>query len=230
MNLEKSINNLSKRIERFDSFNGDGNDSNHWKGKEIIPLNDWIQLRGTPYALQYFPDDFDKFRTFLTESELKDSDDQTRKWYSDYLDLMEFKRNPNYGRTKCFHCLLSPERDDPIFIGINRLVAKGLEKDENKSNPIQYPCPVVNRFECPMMRKENYQIQEFDVEDLFELANMAFAVEIALAVARKDTSAVQIKNKQDLYQVLTNREMFDMMLEQGLDYVLSDKETFNDAL
>ena len=50
---------------------------------------------------------------------------------------------------------------------------------------------------------------------------MAFVVEIALAVARKDTSNIQIKDKQDLYQALTNREMFDAMLEQGLDYVLS---------
>ena len=228
MNLERSISNLSKRIDRFDSFNGDGNDSNHWRGKEIIPLNDWIQLRGTPYALQYFPDDFDNSRTFLTESELKDSDEQTRKWYSDYLDLMEYKRNPNYGRTKCFHCLLSPDGDDPIFIGINRLVAKGLEQDENKNNPIQYPCPVANRFECPYEKGKRSDAR-FDVEDLFDLANMAFAVEIALAVARKDTSAVQIKNKQDLYQALTNREMFDMVLEQGLDYVLSDKETFDDT-
>jgi hypothetical protein len=60
------------------------------------------------------------------------------------------------------------------------------------------------------------------------LANIAFAVEIALAVARKDTSTVQIKNKQDLYQALTNRRMFDMILKQGLDYVLSDKEAFDD--
>ena len=29
----------SKRIERFDSFSGDDNTSNHWRGKEIIPLN-----------------------------------------------------------------------------------------------------------------------------------------------------------------------------------------------
>jgi hypothetical protein len=70
---------------------------------------------------------------------------------------------------------------------------------------------------------------KFDVEDLFELARMAFAVEIALAVARKDTSVIQIKSKQDIYQVLTNRKMFDLVLEQGLDYVLSDKETFNDT-
>jgi hypothetical protein len=57
---------------------------------------------------------------------------------------------------------------------------------------------------------------------------MAFAVEISLAVARKETSAIQIKNKQDLYQVLTDREMFDTLLEQGYNYVLSDTETFND--
>ena len=228
MNLEKSISNLSKRIERLGYFDGDGNDSNHWRGKEIIPINDWIRLRGTPYALQYFPDDFDNPRTFLTESELKDSDEQIRKWQSDYLALMEFRRNPNYGRTKCFHCLLSPDGDDPIFIGINKLVAKGVE--ENKNNPIPYPCPIVNRFECPYnYEKGKLSDLGFDIEDLFSLANMAFAVEIALAVARKDTSHVQIKNKQDLYHALTNREMFDMVLEQGLDYILSDKETFHDV-
>ena len=58
---------------------------------------------------------------------------------------------------------------------------------------------------------------------------MAFVVEIALAVARKDTSAVQVKNKQNLYQALTNRETFTSILEQGLDYVLSDKDTFDDT-
>ena len=56
-----------------------------------------------------------------------------------------------------------------------------------------------------------------------------FAVKIALAVARKDTPTIQIKSKQELYQALTNREMFDMVLEQGLNYILSNKETFNDT-
>lgn len=227
MNLERSISNLSKRIERLDSPDGDGNDSNHWKGKEIIPLNDWLPLRGTPYALGYFPDDFDKFHTFLSESDLKGSDEQRRKWYSDYSDLMKYKRNPNYGKTKCFHCLLSPDMDDHIFIGINRLVTKGLEKNNN-SNPTQYPCSVVNRFECPYENGKGSDAR-FNVEDLFDLASMAFAVEIALAVARKDSSAVQIKNKQDLYRALTNQEMLDVVLGQGLEYVLSDEKTFDDT-
>ena len=28
-------------------------------------------------------------------------------WYSDFKDLMEYRRNPTYGNTKCFNCLLS---------------------------------------------------------------------------------------------------------------------------
>jgi len=61
------------------------------------------------------------------------------------------------------------------------------------------------------------------------LANVAFAVEVALAVARKDSSAVQIKNKEDLYRALTNLEMLYMILEQGYDYVLLDKRTSDDT-
>jgi hypothetical protein len=52
---------------------------------------------------------------------------------------------------KCFHCLLSSDRDDPISIGINRLIAKGLDdnKADKENNPIWYSCHVENRFECP---------------------------------------------------------------------------------
>ena len=124
--------------------------------------------------------------------------------------------------------MLSPDREDPLFIGINRLVAKGLEEDESKNNPIPYPCHVINRFECPYEEGKRLDI-ESDVEDLFDLANMAFAVEISLAVARRDTSVIQIKNKQDLYQALTNREIYNRILEQGCNYILSDKETFDDT-
>ena len=64
---------------------------------------------------------------------------------------MDYKRNSSHGRAKCFHCLLSPVTDDPIFVGINGLFTKGLEgdTDENKNNSIPYPCHITNRFECP---------------------------------------------------------------------------------
>jgi hypothetical protein len=241
LNLERSISNLSKRIERFDPSNGDDGDGNgnYWKGKRIIPLNQWIELKRTPYAWKYFPDDFNEFRTLLSENEFNTADEKTkiRKWNSDYLELMECRKNPNYGRRKCFDCLLSPDWEEAaIFIGINRLAAKGLvvvgvgeeendEKSNNNNNSVQYPCPVVNRFQCPYEKDKVSKNANFDVEDLYELEKMVFAVEIGLAVAKKDTSAVQIRNKQELYHALTDRETLHKILQQALDYELADKDT-----
>jgi hypothetical protein len=122
--------------------------------------------------------------------------------------LMEHTKNSNYGRFKCFHFLLSPD-GDPIFIGINRLIAKGLTIDEHETGTdsvIQYPCQIVDRFQCPYEKtsiKEDDNVEttksHFDVEDLFRLQRMAFVLEIALAKARKNDSEIQIKDKQDLF-------------------------------
>lgn len=70
-----------------------------------------------------------------------------------------------------------------------------------------------------MYEKDKKRMLEFDIVN-----SNAFAVEISLAVARKDTSSIQIKNKQDLYRALRNREMSDIVLEQGLEYVLYDRD------
>jgi hypothetical protein len=199
LNLERSISSLSKRIERFDPSNGDDPNYYYWKGKRIIPLNQWIELKATPYASKYFPDDFNHFWTFLQQTESDTADEKTKisKWNSDYLELMECRKNANYGRKKCFHCLLSPDWEEAaIFIEINRLAAKGLvlgggeeEEEENdgknNNNSVQYPCPIVNRFQCPYEKDKVSKNAKFDVEDLFELEKMVFAVEIALAVAKK---------------------------------------------
>ena len=75
-----------------------------------------------------------------------------------YLELMEYTTNPNYGKLKCFHCLLSPAGDDPIFIGINRSVSKGLFDGKLEKIEIQYPCQVVNRFQCPYEGTDSKQI------------------------------------------------------------------------
>jgi len=40
---------------------------------------------------------------------------------------MEYRRNAGYGRSICSGCLLDPEYDgEPILLGFNRVVAKGL--------------------------------------------------------------------------------------------------------
>jgi hypothetical protein len=229
LNLERSIDNLAKRLDRHDPVFTFSNKTSlsHWKGKPIIPLDEWIEIRDTPYALDYFPDDFDQDLTYISEDEFEQvrQREEVKRWDSDYLELMEYTKNPNYGKLKCFHCLLSPDGDDPIFIGINRLVAKGLTNSQEQKDLIQYPCQVVNRFQCPYERTningDDDDIRAtnsaFDVEDLFRLHKLAFAVEIALAKAMKDDAQIRINNKEELFHALTDQEMFRKILEQGTE-------------
>ena len=74
MNLERSIVNFEKRLDRLDphlptshvpsSNNRTG--LSHWKGKPVIALEDWIQIRGQLSSrLEYFPDDFDQTLTCM---------------------------------------------------------------------------------------------------------------------------------------------------------------------
>jgi hypothetical protein len=210
LNFGKTVDNLAKRFDTISPItNSQKNGISYWKDKMIIPLEDWTLLKDTSEALEYFPDDFQIPTTFIPETELQNKDEDTKKWYSDYLELMNYTRNENYGRAQCFDCLLEPRGDDPIFIGINRLISKGLGAG--------YPCQVVNRFRCPFERNTNETDTGFDVDDLIRLSKWAFAVEISLAKARKDDSEIRIKNKDELLHALTDKETFDKILEQGAE-------------
>jgi hypothetical protein len=63
-----------KRLERLDPHplfpyvpsNNNRTGLSHWKGKPIIAIEDWIQIRGQPSSrLEYFPDDFDQTLTYM---------------------------------------------------------------------------------------------------------------------------------------------------------------------
>jgi len=220
LNLERSIDNLEKKLNRADPVIGTRNKTglSMWKSRRIIPLDEWIEIRNTTYSLEYFPDDFDRVLQLIPDIKVVMKPEDLETWESDFYELMEYVKNPNYGRLKCFHCLLSPDIDDPIFIGINRLVAKGLNNGILQGDGIQYPCQVVNRFQCPFERNTvSGKDTPFDVEDLFRLHELAFAVEIALAKARKDDSEIRINNKVELLYTLTDRGILAKILEQGAE-------------
>ena len=74
MKLERSIDNLAKRLNRLDPLppashvpsSNNRTGLSHWKGKPVIALEDWIQIRGQlPSRLEYFPDDFDQTLTYM---------------------------------------------------------------------------------------------------------------------------------------------------------------------
>ena len=72
MKLDRSIDNLAKRLNRLDSLlptsyvpsSNNRTGLSHWKGKPVIALEDWIQIRHLSYRLEYFPDD-DQVLTYL---------------------------------------------------------------------------------------------------------------------------------------------------------------------
>ena len=174
MKLDRSINNLAKRLDRLDpllpTFHNPSSNNrtglSYWKGKPIIALEDWIQIRGLPPSrLECFPDDFDQTLTYMElpyyryefeskktrleakrrqdgwlndqvgygtichdsrgnlvdgsgnpikeaeevveEDEEQERDEELRlrlkqeqediqKWHSDYIQLMEYTKNPKY--------------------------------------------------------------------------------------------------------------------------------------
>jgi hypothetical protein len=228
LKLERSVGNLAKKLDRLDPIHTSINKTslNSWKGRPIIPIDEWIRIRNTSYATDYFPDDFDPILTRTPENELERGKDHenVKKWNSDFIDLMEYTRNPNYGKMKCIHCLLSPHRDDPIFTGIDRLVAKKLSDGEQ--GPVQYPCKVVNKFQCPYERDNNVKRavnSTFGAEDLFKLQKMAFAVEISLAIAEREDSRIRIRDKEELFNALTDKDILTKILEQASEAEASEE-------
>jgi hypothetical protein len=217
--LNKSVNSLSQRLDKLYPETSSSDSSNdgisHWKGRKIIPLDKWLKItkantisRKENYnvkeALQYFPDDY--FEWMFPLGIPENLKEEVNKWYCYYIELMEYRRNPRIGRTKCFRCLLSPDADDSaLFIGINKLLSRALEDGNNynnskkdtsnsninnnssSSNSIRtsiYPCKVLNRYACPYDNKSAINHDAMSIVDyLFSLYNLAFQVELAFAHA-----------------------------------------------
>jgi hypothetical protein len=194
----------------------------YWKGRKIVSLDQWYQVKegyGLKAALQYFPNDFQYgFPCIFDNMEDQKLKQEADQWYSDFLKLMEYSKNTKYGETLCFRCLLSPDREEAaIFIGMNKVMSRALDSG---GIPI-YPCNVLNRFACPYDKKSNnYTLdgnsKKPDVDYLFHLSEIAFAVELALARAQEEDSVFRIKSVEDVYHVLTNKETFEKVLHQGL--------------
>jgi len=233
----KNNNNLSKKLDELypDTTSKDKNDGiNYWKGKRIVSIAEWrkiansnqavqkgIEYQRTKEALRYFPDQYTTWLFFPlgVQEELEEA---TNKWYSEYLELMQYRKNPDYGKTKCAGCLLAKHWEEAaIFLGINKVLARVFDDSPTSS---VYPCPVQNRFECPYDRKEEEETKagDLNVDNLYELEDIAFQVEKAFGGAQEkskkgEPSVVPIRSAQDVYNALTDRETLDTILQQGLD-------------
>jgi hypothetical protein len=127
--------------------------------------------------------------------------------------LLEYRKNPTWGRKKCTKCLLSGSLDDPIFIGSEKVVARIVSDKCNNENVninshdgITYHCNIMNIFSCPFESKEescnnrdeNKEESKypFKREDLFTLHQISFAIEQAITTFFEIT-----KNNEIIFEV-----------------------------
>jgi hypothetical protein len=92
LKLDRSIDNLVKKLDRLDPIQISINKTNlsYWKSKLIIPLDQWTKFRDTPHVLDCFPDDFDRLLTCFSEDEFGEQKrEDVRKWNLDFHELME---------------------------------------------------------------------------------------------------------------------------------------------
>jgi hypothetical protein len=221
----------------------------YWRGKWIIPTEIWKQGTSVYGVLKCFPDKFlpeildlnrfimhFKFFNTLNSDKYRfdlDSNDPALKaafasWKKDYLELLEFRRDPEHGQMKCHHCLLSPRwHEFGLFMGIYKVLANSLDIEDAPYRSI-YPCNVVNRFKCPYDRtiEREYFITKYnisrknstEVDYLFHLSKIANAVETALIKAQElgNDSVIPVNSPQDVYDILTNTKALESILDQGL--------------
>jgi hypothetical protein len=100
---------------------------------------------------------------------------------------------------------------------MNKVISRALDINGHSV----YPCKVLNRFACPYDKKSNNYTMDGnsekpDVDYLFHLSELAFAVELALAKAQEEDSVFRIKSAEDVYHVLTDKETLEKVLQQGL--------------
>ncbi len=219
MNLDKTIKELTNRLDivspdSSSTSNDIRNDGiNYWKGKKIISAKKWNEIyeKNSVYAdrykiilisrepLQYFPDEYNGSISSFKE-ELKED---TQKWNNDYYELLEYRKNPTLGRNKCSQCIFSTDLDDPLFVGIEKVIAR-IVSNHCKNNSISdvdndflisYPCRVMNFFQCPFESNNNNQYP-YTKAKLFALQRVAFAIEQAISIFHETT-----KNNEIIYEV-----------------------------
>ena len=111
------------------------------------------------------------------------------------------------GRNKCSRCIFSTHLDDPLFVGIGKVLARIVSKHCNNNNNnlnfisntdndlISYPCRVMNFFQCPF-ESNNNNLYPYTKEKLFALQRLAFTIEQTISIFHEAT-----KNNEMIYEV-----------------------------
>jgi hypothetical protein len=207
LNLDKSVNKLIDRIEKLNTSNGNNKSDgiNYWKGKKIISLEEWFHISRTNYlsnpdkhrikeGLEYIPNSYSEMIFPLGVPD--EIIENVNEWHRHYIELMDYMKNPDFGKRKCRDCLLSPNNEGS-YLGIYKFIANALELGKSHHNECSrpYPCDVVNFYACPYDRREESEVDTVTRSVLFSLN------QIAEIIGRSISKALNIKGNRIIYKI-----------------------------
>jgi len=195
-------------------------DSRLWRGKKLVPIIKWESMKkkkGAQYEmLEHIPEGFvDHLFHPAHDEELQK---KRNEWYKDYVDFLEEKKFPDYGRSKCWGCILNPDYRFGNH-SLREILLKGVK--DNK-NPVKSPCQVVNIFQCPYEQGEKssllFALNDIwkIIEDALKNAYTKYPIEDDLIDLR---NKIKIRNINDIFNALTNRDSLEAILEQYANHL-----------
>jgi hypothetical protein len=215
------------------------NDKPFQEGREDQRIKEALQYFPDDYEKSLF--------TFVVPLELKEAGDKWYNQYLELMQFRNNLKCSRLLCFGCLLCPDKEKSGKLVGISrlIAKAIEVDSEEEEEDDNsnsttttPPLYPCPVLNRFKCPYDRKEMKEKQKYqqhlvrneeevkeekedsnsyDVDYLFLLSDYSFRLESAFIKAKKEGSAVPVKNVEDIYNALTDRETLDKLLQQELD-------------
>ena len=180
-----------------------------WKGKMIVPLAKWLKKQnfGTHEWRDCYPDQY-KSDLLLYPGDDKIIRGYQDEWWSEFCELMESVKDPAFGKLKCKLCILNPGASSKTTNIRDAIIATNQNPDVT---PLEFPCKIVNRFECPYK-------DDMDKSRIFFLGSIWNIFDDALKYNRKmisrmnNTYTVDFKRKK----VILVRN-YDIELQHGGD-------------
>lgn len=123
-----------------------------WNGKMIIPLAKWRKKQnfGTHEWRNYYPDKYVP-NLLLPHGNNERIMEYQAEWWRGFSQYLESVKESGYGKCKCQMCILNPVAL-PLTTTIRDAMVKTNQSMDGK--PLEFPCAIVNKFECPYEDKD----------------------------------------------------------------------------
>jgi len=169
-NLERAvksgIRSLEKKVEksiRFESYK-----TVEWHGRKVVSVEKWKNLskiNDVRMLIEHLPDEYFDY-PFSDVSLDEKSENDLGAWFNDWSKYLHENRRTSFGNYQCRSCILHPKTKschDNTFDIVMKVAGT------------EYPCKVVNIYECPYKENEKDILALQTLKKIWEVTSDAIS-------------------------------------------------------